>query len=182
MGLLGSAGAALEGAALGGAGKVTGGLLGAVSGLTHVPHHLKGATDGLTRGFKKGAESVKGGMVHVLGDLEHVDHVDVKKHAAPPAAAPAAAGNERPNRGHGREEPPRGADGAAPHEATRTAGGRGGGSGGGGGGAREAGAALHERGEKLETLKSRVDGLAAESEDFATMAHRLNMQARDGKC
>ena len=49
-------------------------------------------------------------------------------------------------------------------------------------GGREAGAALHERGEKLETLKSRVDGLAAESEDFATMAHRLNMQARDGKC
>ena len=177
MGLLGSAGAALEGAALGGAGKVTGGLLGAVSGLTHVPHHLKGATDGLTRGFKKGAESVKGGMVHVLGDLEHVDHVDVKKHAAPPAAAPAAAGNERPNRGHGREEPPRGADGA---EATRTVvvvvvGG-------GGNGGREAAAALHERGEKLETLKSRVDGLAAESEDFATMAHRLNMQARDGKC
>ena len=42
------------------------------------------------------------------------------------------------------------------------------------GGAREAVANLHERGEKLETLKSAVDGLAAEAEAFAASAHRLN--------
>ena len=42
------------------------------------------------------------------------------------------------------------------------------------GGAREAVANLHERGEKLETLKSAVDGLAAEAEAFAAGAHRLN--------
>ena len=74
--------------------------------------------------------------------------------------------------GHERDEPAQGsaqgADGAAPNKATRTAGG------GGGGGAREAVANLHERGEKLETLRSAVDGLAAEAEAFAASAHRLN--------
>ena len=92
------------------------------------------------RGLKKGAESVKGGVVHAFEG------------------------------GHDREEPPRGADAAALNKATRTAGG----SGDGGDGAREAVAALHERGEKLETLKSKVDGLAAESEAFAASAYRLN--------
>ena len=94
----------------------------------------------VARGLKKGAESVKGGVVHAFEG------------------------------GHDREEPPRGADAAALNKATRTAGG----SGGGGEGAREAVAALHERGEKLETLKSKVDGLAAESEAFAASAYRLN--------
>jgi hypothetical protein len=102
----------------------------------------------VARGLKKGAESVKGGVVHAFEG------------------------------GHDREEP-RGTDQyeAAPNKATRTVGGGGGGS--GGGGAREAVAALHERGEKLDTLKSMADGLAVESEAFAASAHRLNKQAGD---
>ena len=102
----------------------------------------------VARGLKKGAESVKGGVVHAFEG------------------------------GHDREEP-RGTDQyeAAPNKATRTVGGGGGGS--GGGVAREAVAALHERGEKLDTLKSMADRLAVESEAFAASAHRLNKQAGD---
>ena len=116
---------------------------------------VDGGIKRVARGLKKGAESVKGGVAHAFEG------------------------------GHERDEPAQGsaqgADGAAPNKATRTAGGGGGvggsgvgGGGGGGGGAREAVANLHERGEKLETLKSAVDGLAAEAEAFAASAHRLN--------
>lgn len=101
----------------------------------------------MTRGLKKGAESVKGGVVYAL-----------------------EVGNEKPDR-HDRAESPRDADWVTPNEAPRT--GRGGDL-----HEREAVAALHERGEKLETLKSKVDGLAVESEAFAANAHRLNQGQR----
>ena len=107
---------------------------------------VDGGIKRVARGLKKGAESVKGGVTHAFEG------------------------------GHERDEPAQGsaqgADGAAPNKATRTA--AGGGGGGGGGGAREAVANLHERGEKLESLKSAVDGLAAEAEAFAASAQRLN--------
>lgn len=80
----------------------------------------------VARGLKKGAESVKGGVVYAF-----------------------EGGNDESS-----------------------------GDGSSGDGARESMAALHERSEKLESLKSKVDGLAVESETFATNAHRLNQARR----